>query len=225
MGQWIELEASDGKRISAYEAVPRAAHHRGGLVVVQEIFGVNAHIQHVADGYAEDGYYVVAPGIFDRDTPHMELGYDEAGLAAGRAARQKIGIDAMLLDIDAARAAAASAGRVGIVGYCLGGSLAWLAATRLPGFAAASCFYGGMIAAHAAEKPLCPVQMHFGTKDRSISAADVETVRKSVPAGLVEIFTYPAGHAFNRDVGDSYDPQSAKLATERTLKLFRARVG
>jgi carboxymethylenebutenolidase len=225
MGQTIELEAADGHLFSAYEAAPHAAHHRGGLVIVQEIFGVNAHIRRVADGYADDGYYVIAPAIFDRDRPGIELAADQEGMAAGRAAVEKIGLDAMLLDIDAARAAAASAGKVGIVGYCLGGSLAWLAATRLDGFAAASCYYGSRIAATADEKPRCPVQMHFGDKDQSISAADVEKIRENVPSRFVEIFVYPAGHAFNRDGGASWEPNSAKLARERTLKLFGEHVG
>ncbi len=225
MGQTIELEAADGHTFSAYEASPRAAHHRGGLVIVQEIFGVNAHIRAVADGWAADGYYCIAPAIFDRDTPGFDRGYAQPDTEAGRTIAGKIGLDAMLLDVEAARAAAASAGKVGIVGYCLGGSLAWLAATRLQGIAAASCYYGGRIVAQAGEKPRCPVQMHFGEKDQSISMADVEKICANVPARLVEIFVYPAGHAFNRDAGANWEPQSAKLARERTLKLFREHVG
>lgn len=225
MGQMIELEAKDGFLFSAYEASPHTPHHRGGLVIIQEIFGVTAHIRSVADGYAADGYYCIAPAIFDRDKAGLDLNSDQDGIAVGRAAVEKIGFDAMLLDIDAARAAAASAGKVGIVGYCLGGSLAWLAATRLEGFAAASCYYGSRIASTAGEKPHCPVQMHFGDKDQSISMADVEKVRGNVPSRLVEVFVYPAGHAFNRDGGASWEPESAKLARERTLKLFREHVG
>jgi carboxymethylenebutenolidase len=194
-------------------------------VVVQEIFGVNEHIRRVADGFADDGYYVIAPAIFDRDRPGIDLDYDAEGIAAGRASVEKIGIDAMLLDIEAARAAAASAGKVGIVGYCLGGSLAWLASTRLRGFAAASCYYGGRIAPVAGEKPHCPVQMHFGDKDTSIPLSDVEKIRDNVPARLVEIFIYAAGHAFNRDGNVAHEPNSAKLARERTLKLFGENVG
>jgi carboxymethylenebutenolidase len=225
MGQTIELEAKDGFLVSAYEASPHTAHHRGGLVIIQEIFGVNAHVRKVADSYADEGYYCIAPAIFDRDRPGIDLDYNPDGIAAGRASVEKIGFDAMLLDIDAARAAAASAGKVGVVGYCLGGSLAWLAATRLRGFAAASCYYGGRIVGAAGEQPHCPVQMHFGDKDTSIPLTDVEKIRKNVPARLVEIFVYPAGHAFNRDGGASWDPNSAKLARERTLAFFREHVG
>ncbi len=225
MGQTVELEAKDGHLCSAYEASPHTPHHRGGLVIVQEIFGVNAHIRSVADGYAEEGYYCIAPALFDRDKPGIELGYTPDDLAIGRQIPEKIGIDAMLLDIEAAHDAAAVAGKVGIVGYCLGGSLAWLAATRLPRFAAASCYYGGRIKTYAGEKPHCPVQMHFGETDQSIPLSDVDKIRDNVPARLVEVFTYPAGHAFNRDAGASYEPQSAKLARERTLTLLRENVG
>jgi carboxymethylenebutenolidase len=225
MGQTIELEAADGHTFSAYEASPRAAHHRGGLVVIQEAFGVNEHMRAVTDGFAAEGYYCISPALFDREKPGMELGYGPEVFAVVRPLMEKIGMDNMLLDVDAARAAAASAGKVGVVGYCLGGSLSWLAATRLHDVAAASCYYGGRIAANSGEKPRCPVQMHFGDKDQSISIADIDKIRDNVPPRLVEIFVYPAGHGFNRDVTASFEPNSAKLARERTLKLFREHVG
>ena len=225
MGQTIELEAADGHTFSAYEASPRAAHHRGGLVVIQEAFGVNEHMRAVTDGFAAEGYYCISPALFDREKPGMELGHGPEVFAVVRPLMEKIGMDNMLLDVDAGRAAAASAGKVGVVGYCLGGSLAWLAATRLHDVAAASCYYGGRIAANAGEKPRCPVQMHFGDKDQSISLTDIDKIRDNVPARLVEIFVYPAGHGFNRDVTANWEPNSAKLARERTLKLFREHVG
>lgn len=224
MGQTIKLTASDGHTFSAYEAAPQG-RHRGGLVVIQEAFGVNEHIRAVTDGFAAEGYYCISPGLFDREKPGIELGYGPEVFAVVRPLMEKIGLDNMLLDVEAARLAASSAGRVGVVGYCLGGSLSWLAATRLDGVAAASCYYGGRIASYAGEKPRCPVQMHFGEEDKSITPADVEKIRANVPERLVEIFLYPGGHAFNRDVGDHYEPQSAKLARERTLKLFREHVG
>jgi carboxymethylenebutenolidase len=224
MGQTIRLQASDGYDLSAYEASP-AGKHRGGLVVIQEIFGVNEHMRRVTDGWAADGYYCIAPAIFDRAKTGVDLDYSLESIAAGRSMFEQIGLDKMLLDVEAACAAAASAGKVGVVGYCLGGSLAWLAATRLHRIAAASCYYGWRIPGFAGEKPHCPVQMHFGEKDQSIPLSDVEKVRSNVPARLVEIFTYPAGHAFNRDAGQSYDPASAELARERTLALFRKHVG
>jgi carboxymethylenebutenolidase len=223
VGKTIGLTASDGHSFSAYEASPKG-NPRGGLVVIQEIFGVNEHIRAVTDGYAAEGYYCVAPALFDREAPGLEYGYGPEVFEVVRPITQKIGIDNMMLDVEAALAAASSAGKVGVVGYCLGGSLAWLAATRLTGVAAASCYYGGRIAASADEKPSCPVQMHFGEKDQSIPLADVEKIRANV-ASSVEVFVYPAGHAFNRDVGQNYEPVSARLARERTLALFRTHVG
>jgi carboxymethylenebutenolidase len=223
MGQTIKLKASDGFAFSAYEATP-PGDRRGGLVIIQEIFGVNKHIRSVTDGWAAEGYYCIAPAIFDRGHPGFERGYAPEDVEAGRAMAGKIGMDKMLLDIEAARAKAASAGKVGIVGYCLGGSLAWLAATRLAGMAAASCYYGGRIVDSAAEKPRCPVQMHFGETDQSIPMSAVDKIRATVPAS-VEIFTYPAGHAFNRDGGQNWEPDSAARAKARSLALFRKHVG
>lgn len=223
MGRTIELKASDGHAFKAYEARPEG-EPRGGLVVIQEIFGVNAHIRNVTDGWAAEGYYCIAPAIFDRGEPGFDRGYSPDDVEAGRTMAGTIGMEAMLRDIDAARAAAASAGKVGVVGYCLGGSLAWLAATRLAGVAAASCYYGGRIADSASEKPRCTVQMHFGEKDQSIPMENVEKVRAAVTS-MVEIFTYPAGHAFNRDGGANWEPGSAERAKARTLELFRKNVG
>jgi carboxymethylenebutenolidase len=225
MGQIIQLAASDGHQLSAYEAAPSSGKHRGGLVVIQEIFGVNSHIKRVTDGWSAEGYYCIAPALFDRARKDVDLDYGPDAIATGRSLAEKIGLDKMLLDVEAARGAASSAGKVGVVGYCLGGTLAWLAATRLAGFAAASCYYGGRIPAFANEKPRCPVQMHFGDKDQGIPMAEVEKTRAAVPPDAVEIFTYPAGHAFNRDAGQSFEPGSAKLARERTLALFRKHIG
>jgi carboxymethylenebutenolidase len=223
MGQTIRLKASDGHELGAYEAAPEG-EHRGGLVVIQEIFGVNEHIRAVTDGWAAEGYYCIAPAIFDRGEPGFERGYKPDDVEAGRGLAGKIGLDAMLLDVEAARGAAASAGKVGVVGYCLGGSLSWLAATRLDGVAAASCYYGGRIIDSMEEKPRCPVQMHFGEKDQSIPMENVEKIRAVVPS-LVEMFTYPAGHAFNRDGSANWEAGSAKRAKNRSLELFRKHVG
>ncbi|MFO1183702.1 MAG: dienelactone hydrolase family protein [Bauldia sp.] len=223
MGGPIELRARDGHEFGAYEAKP-AGRSRGGLVVLQEIFGVNAHIKSVADGYAADGYHVLAPAIFDRAAPNVELGYGQDDMKRGIDLRQKISVDKMLLDVAAAGEKLRGAGRVGIVGYCLGGSLAWLAATRLNVFAGAIAYYGGMIAQFADEEVQIPVLMHFGEKDQSIPPEAVAKVRAAVPPE-VEIFTYPAGHAFNREGQSSYDAASAKLARERSLAFLRKHVG
>ena len=221
----ITLAANDGHQFSAYEAVP-AGTPRGGLVVVQEIFGVNAHIRHVADGFAADGYRVIAPAIFDRAERGVELDYDKENAQRGMALRQKIGIEEMLSDIEACVTALQPAGKVGIVGYCLGGSLAWLAATRIAGLAAAIGYYGGMIAKHLDEKPKCPVMLHFGEEDGRITPDDVAAIRAAVDPKTVQVFTYAgAGHAFNREGNHAHHAPSANLARERSLAFLRQHLG
>ena len=216
----IALTAGDGHQFSAYEAVP-AGTPRGGLVVVQEIFGVNAHIRHVANGYAADGYRVIAPAIFDRAERGVELDYDRENAGRGMALRQKIGIEAMLSDIEASVVALQSTGKVGVVGYCLGGSLAWLAAARIAGLSAAVGYYGGMIAKHLDETPNCPVMLHFGEEDASITPDDIAAIRAAVDTN-VQVFTYAgAGHAFNRTGNQAFHEPSATLARERSLAFLR----
>jgi len=222
MGQMITLSAHDGHRLGAYEAQP-TGRARGAVVVVQEIFGVNGHIRRVADGYAASGYRVVAPALFDRVRPGIELGYTDADIAEGRSIREKITFDHALADVAAARDALRETGRVGVVGYCWGGTVTWLAAARLEGFAAASSYYGGGIGKFAGESPRCPMQCHFGDRDHAISLDEVDAVRKANPG--VQVFVYSAGHGFNCDERASYDATSAALARERTLELFRAHLG
>ena len=216
-----ELTAADGHRLQAYEAKPAGAA-RGGVVVVQEIFGVNDHIRRVADGYAADGYHVIAPALFDRVQPGIELGYTDADIAEGRSIRGQLTFEQALADVDAARKALGD-GKIGIVGYCWGGTVTWLASTRLDGFAAAASYYGGGIGQFAAEHPRCPTQCHFGEKDHAIPLTEVAAVRDANPA--VEIYTYPAGHGFNCDARASFDAAAAKLARERTLAFFRKHIG
>ena len=222
MGRTINLTASDSHRLQAYEALPDG-EARGGIVVVQEIFGVNGHIRRVADGYANDGYRVIAPALFDRVRPGVELGYTDADIAKGRAIREQVGFEQALADVAAALAALRETGKVGVVGYCWGGTVTWLAAARIDGFAAAASYYGGGIGKFAGEKPRCAVRCHFGEKDHAIPLDEVDAVRKANPA--VEIFLYPAGHGFNCEERASYDPASAALARTRSLELFRAHVG
>jgi carboxymethylenebutenolidase len=225
MGATIELTASDGHRFGAVEANP-VGKPRGALVVVQEICGVNAHIRRVADGFAADGYRVIAPALFDRAERGVEIGYEAADVERGRNLRQDISLDEMLLDIDAARTALGISGKVGLVGYCLGGSLAWLVATRLGGFAAAIGYYGGLIAGHLDETPRIPVMLHFGEEDGGIPMADVAKIRAAADPALVQVFTYAdAGHAFNRAGNKAWHEPSAKLARERTLAFLREHVG
>jgi len=225
MGKEIQLAAADGHHFSAYEKTPSSGEIRGGLVVVQEIFGVNAHIRRVADGYAEEGYRVIAPAIFDRAERGVELGYEPADVQAGMALRKAVDTDAMLGDIAACIAALGTSGRVGIVGYCLGGTLAWLAASRLEGLAAAVGYYGGGIAAHLGDTPRCPVMLHFGEEDGGIPMSDVAKIEAAADPALVQIFSYPgAGHAFNREGNAAWRGEAARVARARTIAFLRENV-
>jgi carboxymethylenebutenolidase len=222
MGTMIELSASDGFRLAAYRADPQGTP-RGGLVVVQEIFGVNSHIRSVCDGYAADGYRAIAPALFDREEKGVELGYTAADIARGREHKAKASADAALLDVDAARAAVASAGRVGIVGYCWGGFITWLAACRLRGFGGAISYYGGGILEAGGEKPKCPVIAHFGERDSVIPVAGVRAFAAAHPD--VDVHVYAADHGFNCDQRGSYDAAAATLARQRSLDFLREHIG
>ncbi len=221
MAETIKLTASDGHSFDAYVAQPTGIA-RGGLVVIQEIFGVNQHMRKVADGFAADGYMCVTPALFDRTRRGVELGYGPADIPAGRDLRQTLKLDDVLLDLKAAVDVARSAGKVGAVGYCWGGSLAFVCATRL-GVNAAVGYYGGAIVPHKDETPGCPTMLHFGERDKSIPLTDVEIIRKARPD--VTIHIYPADHGFNCDERGSWEPTSARIARERTLELFRKNVG
>ncbi|MFO1325489.1 MAG: dienelactone hydrolase family protein [Burkholderiales bacterium] len=222
MGTWLELTAADGAKVAAYRADP-TGKARGGLVVVQEIFGVNGHIRSVCDGFAADGYVAVAPALFDRVERNVDLGYTPDDIARGRDIRAKASTDAALADIAAARAAVAAAGKVGVVGYCWGGLLAWLAAARLPGWACAICYYGGGMPDAIGETPKVPVLAHFGEQDAMIPIAGVEALARAHDS--LQVHLYPAGHGFNCDQRGSFHAESAKLARERTLAFLRRHVG
>ncbi|MBE0624388.1 MAG: dienelactone hydrolase family protein [Burkholderiales bacterium] len=224
MGKFIELVAGDGHQLSAYRADP-GGKPRGGIVVIQEIFGVNSHIRSVAAGYAADGYLAIAPAMYDRLERNFEVGYTPEDIAKGRALKEKAGMAAALLDVEAAVKAAAQAGKVGIVGYCWGGYIAWMAAARVPGLACAAPYYGGGSTTDEAiaEQPKCPVMAHYGEKDEHISVESVKKLAAVHPAQTVHL--YPAPHGFNCDQRGSYDAASAKLARERTLAFFREHIG
>jgi len=223
MGQMITLKAKDGHTLSAYEAKP-SGKPRGAVVVIQEIFGVNGHIRRVCDGYAADGYHVVAPALFDRVGKDIQLGYSEPDIAKGREIRGKVTWDQALADVEAALGQVKGSGKVGIVGYCWGGTVTWVSCTKISGFSAGSSYYGGGIGNFAGDKPKCPVICHFGEKDHAIPMDEVQKVKDARHAG-VEVFVYPAGHGFNCDERGSYDAASAKLARERTLEFFRKNIG
>ena len=219
MGLEIKLAASDGHQLNAYLA--ESAKATASLVVIQEIFGLNSHIRGVVDDYASQGFRVIAPALFDRVQPHLDLGYGPEDMAKGLAVRSKISLDEMMRDVAAAVehvGRISNSGRTGVLGYCLGGTLAWLAATRLS-VAAAVGYYGGRIAEHASEEPRCPVMLHFGAQDQHIPAAEIEKIRRAHPD--VPIFIYDAGHGFNCEQRKDYEPKSAGLARQRTLEFFR----
>jgi carboxymethylenebutenolidase len=217
------LLASDGHRLGAYRADPKA-EPRGGVVVIQEIFGVNSHIRSICDRLAELGYGAIAPSIFDRVERDFQSGYSPEQVAVARKFVANPDWEAFLRDTEAARAALGGVGKVAVIGFCLGGTVAFLAATRLEGFAAASCFYGGRIDAFADEKPRCPTQLHYGAEDQGIPMKNVESVRARRPD--CEIFVYEgAGHGFHCDERASFHPQASKLAWARTVEFLARHVG
>ncbi len=227
MGETIRLTAADGHEFDAYRADPEG-DARGGVVVIQEIFGVNGHIRDVADGFARDGYLAVAPALYDRFERGVELDYTPENIEIGREfkAQGNENLDSVMADVEAARAAASGAGqgnnKVGITGYCWGGFVVWAAACRL-GFDAAASYYGGGVIDLKDETPTCPIILHFGREDDSIPLADVDAISAAHPD--VPVHLYDAGHGFNCDRRGSYHEESAALARERTLQLFKENLG
>lgn len=213
----LTLQTADGQTIGAYLAQP-AQPARGGIVVVQEIFGVNAHIRQVTQGYAEAGYLAIAPAVFDSLEKNVELGYDAAGMEKGRALVAELGFDRAVASVAAAAQALRErgAGKVGVVGYCWGGTIAYLANIRL-GLPAVS-YYGGRNVQLVGEKAPGPLQFHYGLRDAHISAADREAVRRANPDA--EFYVYDADHGFNCDMRASYDAAAATLARQRALDFF-----
>jgi len=222
MGKSVQLTAPDGFALSAYRADPTGTP-RGGLVVAQEIFGVNSHIRSICDGFAADGYVAIAPALFDRYERDVDVGYTPDDIARGRALKARARPDMALLDIAAARAAIAGTGKVGVIGYCWGGFLAWLTASRLSGFACAIAYYGGGMTDALAEKANCPVMAHFGERDSVIPVAGVRAFTAAHPS--VQVFLYAADHGFNCDQRGAYDATAAQTARTRTLAFLREHLG
>ena len=220
-----QLRAADGFALAAAEALPpNPDDAKGAVVVIQEIFGVNAHIREVCEGYAQDGYAVIAPHIFDRVERGVELGYEEADMGRGiDLAFAKLNRDLTLLDLQAAVDEAGKYGKVGVVGYCFGGLLTWIAACELEGIACASAYYGGGIAGELNRTARCPVIMHFGELDAHIPMQDVGRIRAALPD--VAVHVYPADHGFNCDHRGSHDAAAAATARRRTLALFEEHLG
>jgi carboxymethylenebutenolidase len=219
---WTELTAADGHRLAAWRDGPADA--RRGLVVVQEIFGVNGHMRRVCESFAAEGYAVVCPALFDRTERGVELGYGPQDVARGRELRGRIAPEATLADIEAAAAGLPAGAARGIIGYCWGGTVAWWGATRSTGFRAAVGWYGGGVAAAKDEAPRCPVQLHFGEVDASIPLSDVDAIRAAQPD--VEVFVYPgAGHGFGCEERSSFVAADAAVAQSRSLAFLNAHLG
>jgi carboxymethylenebutenolidase len=219
MGHKIQLTAGDGHRLSAYLAEP-AGRPRGGIVVIQEIFGVTRHIRDVTEQFAGAGYLAVAPALFDRVEPEVDVPYTDSQKGFGYV--KALSTEQAMLDIQAAADHVRPAGKVGVVGYCWGGQLAFLAAARVP-IEAAVAYYGGGIHLQLAHVPRVPVLFHFGEKDTHIPQSAVDQIREAYPREIYHL--YPAGHGFNCTDRASFDAQCAKLAFDRSVEFFRKNIG
>ena len=218
MGEIVQLTSADGFTLGAYEAKPAGAP-KGAIVVIQEIFGVNIHIREVVDGYAADGYYAIAPQIFDRIEPNIELGYEEADMNIGiDLAFAKLQMENTLMDLQAGIDAASAQGKVGVVGYCFGGLLTWLSACELNGVTAAAAYYGGGLVNEAGRTAKCPVIMHFGALDAHIPLTDVDKIKEAQPD--TPVYVYDADHGFNCNHRGSYNEAASVEAKARTLAFF-----
>jgi carboxymethylenebutenolidase len=218
-GKTIELKSKDGATIDCYHVRPKGTR-KGGLVLVMEIFGVTDHIREVCDSYAAEGYEVISPSLYDRQQRHFEASYSPEDIQRSLKLRDahpiEKSIDDTQMSIDFLKSQGATP--VFITGYCYGGSITWLAASRCTGLSAASAYYGRLIIDHVNEKPKCPTILHFGRNDQGIPMERVEKVAAAHPD--VPVYIYEAGHGFNSDRRTDYHEPSARLARERTLKLF-----
>jgi carboxymethylenebutenolidase len=215
MGETIRIAMDDGFEMPVYHAEPEGKR-RGGLVLVQEIFGVTEHIRELCEGFAEDGYEVIAPSFYDRAAPGFQADYSAGSVAQGR----KLSAAAPWAQVQGDLQAAIDAldGPLFVTGFCWGGAAAWLAACRCEGLAAASCFYGRRIGELVDETPTVPTILHFGKTDPTIPLEKVEAIRDRHPE--LPIYLYDAGHGFVSDRRADYDADSARLARLRTLALF-----
>lgn len=214
----LTLETRDGHHLGAYLAMP-TGDAKAGIVVLQEIFGVNAHIRDVCDRYAEQGFVAVAPALYDRSSIRdVQLGYTKDDVTKGRTLREEFSWDQTMMDVQAAvEELEKHVSKVATVGFCWGGTIAFLSATRLE-VAGAVVYYGGQIIPYVREKPKAPMLMHFGSRDTSIPPDMVQRILEAQPKA--EIHIYEADHGFNCDRRGSYDEPAATLANERTMAFF-----
>ncbi len=225
MGTIVQLTAADGQQIPAYVATPTQPA-KAAVIVIQEIFGVNVHIREVADAYAQEGYLALAPAMFHRVQPGVELGYTEADMGAGmglKSAADALAAPGVLQDIQAAidHAHQSTGGKVGLVGYCWGGLLTWRAACLLKGLSAAAPYYGGGVTSEAesARQAQIPVMAHFAELDKWIPMDSVNAFKAAQPQ--VQVHTYGADHGFNCNHRGSWQAEAAVLAKQRTLAFFK----
>jgi len=218
----ITLKAADGHELDAYVAQPSGTP-KGLVVVIQEIFGVNSHIRSVADGYAQAGYTAVAPALFDRVQRGYESGYSQPEVAAGVEIMKKLKFEEAILDVEAALATRPAGARAAVVGFCYGGTVAWLTACRSGAVRAAVCYYGGGIPNFIDEQPKCPTMLHFGNQDQSLPVDKARAVAQR--HGEVESFFYEAGHGFNCDQRGSYNADAAREAQARSLAFLARHIG
>ena len=220
MNEIIEVTAKDHHQFSAYISQP-SGKPKAGIVIIQEIFGVNTHIKEVTDLYASYGYLCIAPSLFDRIEKNIILNYDEKGVSKGRDLKELCDNYA-LKDIEASISVVSSAGKVGVIGYCWGGSLSWRIGCEVSHLSASVCYYGGDIPKLRDLKPKCNVLTHFGEFDKGIPIKDVRIFEKKRPE--VHTYTYPADHGFNCDHRGQYDKTCAVIAFDRTLKFLEKNV-
>ena len=222
-GAMTKMTMSDGAEIGVYHVAPKGTR-RGGLVLIQEIFGVTEHIKECCDKFADEGYEVLGPALYDREEPGFQATYSPEDIQkAIKIARGEHPFDLSIADSQTCIDALKVKGKVFITGYCYGGSVTWAAACKCDGLAAASGFYGGNIPQMAEWNPKCPTILHFGRHDHGIPMEQVERVKTLHPD--VKVYVYDAGHGFNSDRRTDYNADAAKLAKQRTLELFRANGG
>lgn len=218
-GKTITLKSGDGADILCYHVKAEGAP-KGGLVLIMEIFGVTTHIKELCDGYAAKGYDVLSPQLYDRQVKDFQATYAQDDIQKSLDYRAKTPIENTVLDVQMCvdKLRADGNAKVFITGYCYGGTVAWVGATRANGLDAAACYYGGAIKDFLDETPKCPTICHFGEKDRSIPMDVVDKIRKAHPE--VAVYVYNADHGFNSDRRNNYDKDAAELALKRTLELF-----
>ena len=216
MNEIIEIAAKDNHQFSAYISQP-SGKPKAGIVIIQEIFGVNSHIKEVTDLYASKGYLCIAPSLFDRIEKNVNLNYDETGVSKGRNLKELCNKNA-LKDIEASISVVSSAGKVGVIGYCWGGSLSWKIGCEASNLSASVCYYGGDIPKLKNLKPNCNTLTHFGELDKGIPINEVKIFEKTKPEVLT--YTYPADHGFNCDHRSQYNKVCADIALDRTLKFL-----